>query len=50
VAVLAVHKGMVPAKAPQCFFSPSGVLVNYACDSLMWEGESMQRDMVWWLV
>jgi hypothetical protein len=50
VAVQAVHKGVVPARALLCFFSPSGVLDNYACDSLMWEGESMHRDGVYWLV
>jgi len=50
VAVQAVHKGAVPARSLRCFFPPGGALFNYACDSLMWEGESMQRDGVYWLV
>jgi hypothetical protein len=50
VAVQAVHKGVVPARSLRCFFPPGGALFNYACDSLMWEGESMQRDGVYWLV
>jgi hypothetical protein len=49
-AVQAVHKGVVPARSLRCFFPPDGALLNYACDSLMWEGESMQRDGVYWLV
>ena len=49
-AVQAVHKGVVPARSLRCFFPPGGALFNYACDSLMWEGESMQRDGVYWLV
>ena len=49
-AVKAVHKGVVPARSLRCFFPPGGALFNYACDSLMWEGESMQRDGVYWLV
>ena len=48
-AVQAVHKGVVPARSLRCFFPPGGVLFNYACDSLMWEGESMQRGGVYWL-
>jgi hypothetical protein len=49
-AVQAVHKGVVPARSLWCFFPPDSALFNYACDSLMWEGESMQRDGVYWLV
>ena len=49
-AVQTVHKGAVPARSLRCFFPPGGALFNYACDSLMWEGESMQRDGVYWLV
>jgi hypothetical protein len=49
-AVQAVHEGVVPARSLRCFFPPGGALFNYACDNLMWEGESMQRDGVYWLV
>jgi hypothetical protein len=47
VAVQAVYKGVVPARSLRCFFPPGGALFNYACDYLMWEGESMQRDGVY---
>ena len=40
----------VPVRALRCFFSPGSALLDYACDSLMWEGESIQRDGVYWLV
>ena len=46
-AVQAVHEGAVPARCLRCFFPPDSELFNYACDSLMWEGESMQRDGVY---
>ena len=45
----AVHKGVVPDRALRCFFPPNSALLNYACDSLMLEGDSMQRDGVYWL-
>jgi ankyrin repeat protein len=49
VAVQAVHKGAVPPTALRCFFPPESALFSYACDSLMWEGESMQRNGGYWL-
>jgi len=49
-AVHEIHRGAVPARALRCFFPPGSALFEYACDSLMWEGESMQRDGVYWLV
>ena len=29
------------------FFPFVSAIINYACDSLMWEGEPMQRDGVY---
>ena len=49
-AVHEIHRGAVPARALRCFFPPGSVLFDYVCDSLMWDGESMQRDGVYWLV
>jgi hypothetical protein len=49
-AVQAVHKGAISARSLRCFFPPESTPFNYACDSLMLEGASMQRDGVYWLV
>jgi len=49
-AVHEIHRGAVPARALRCFFFPGSALFDYVCNSLMWEGESMQRDGVYWLV
>jgi hypothetical protein len=46
----AAHEGVVPARSLRCFFPLGCALFNDACDTLMWDCESMQRDGVYWLV
>ena len=38
--------GSARKMSARCFFPFVSAIINYACDSLMWKGESMQRECV----